>query len=75
MFEKMRWHIKLSGKCELMHEHHFAHFRLAKYRRLANSFFFFFVRMKVNENYPTVLIAMSIGEIFLEGNLAFFSTL
>lgn len=65
--------MKLSGKCELMHGHHFAHFRLAKFRRMAKSLFF--VRMKGNENSPTVSIVMSIGEIFLEGNLAFFYTL
>lgn len=67
--------MKLSGKCELMHGYHFAHFRLAKFRRLIKSFFSFFVRMKSKENFPTLLLGMSIGEIFFEGNWAFFYTL
>lgn len=69
MFEKMRLHMKESGKCKLRHWHHFSHFRLTKFKRLMK---FIFVRKTGNENSPTVLIGMSICEIFLEGNLAFF---
>lgn len=68
--EKIKLYMKESGKCKLMHWHHVSYFRLAKFKTDKS----IFVRRRGNENSPTMLIGMSTGKIFLEGNLALFCT-